>query len=87
MGLHRLGVAVNMLMAVGRDEAGTAVKRALVEEGMCPDHFFTLGERSGFGVGFIASDGANFLAAHMGANALLTSNHVDQIGATLERAQ
>lgn len=87
VGLHRLGIAVDMLMAVGHDEAGTAVKRALVEEGMCPDYFLTLGERSGFGVGFIASDGANFLAAHMGANALLAPRHVDQAGAALAHAQ
>lgn len=87
VGLHRLGVEVDMLMAVGHDEAGTAVKRTLAEEGMCTDYFLTMGERSGFGVGFIAPDGANFLAAHMGANALLVPRHVDQVSVALAQAQ
>lgn len=87
VGLHRLGIEVDMLMAVGHDEAGTAVKRVLAEEGMCTDYFLTVGECSGFGVGFIAPDGANFLAAHMGANALLAPCHVDQAGATFKQAQ
>lgn len=86
VGLHRLGLAVDMLMAVGRDEAGAAVKRVLAAAGMCTDYFLTLGECSGFGVGFIAPDGSNFLAAHLGANALLTPDHVDQAGTALDRA-
>ncbi|MCP5159859.1 MAG: ribokinase, partial [Gammaproteobacteria bacterium] len=32
----------------------------------------------GYGVGFIAPDGRNFLATHLGANALLTAEHVEQ---------
>ncbi|OYY95345.1 MAG: hypothetical protein B7Y41_02250 [Hydrogenophilales bacterium 28-61-23] len=87
VGLHRLGVAVDMLMAVGADAAGAAVKRALASEGMNTEYFLTLGECSGFGVGFIAPDGSNFLAADLGANALLTSDHVDQAGAALDRAE
>jgi ribokinase len=87
VGLHRLGLVVDMLMAVGNDEAGALVKRALAIEGMATDYFLTLGACSGFGVGFIAPDGKNFLAAHLGANALLTPEHVDGAGAALDRAE
>lgn len=87
VGLHRLGLTVDMLMAVGGDEAGAAVKRALAAEGMRTDYFLTLGACSGFGVGFIAPDGSNFLAAHLGANALLTAEHVDAAGAALDQAE
>lgn len=83
VGLHRLGAQVAMLMAVGADAAGAAVKRALLAEGMDVQHVLDLGESSGFGVGFIAPAGGNFLAAHLGANALLAPGHVD---AALEQA-
>lgn len=76
VGLHRLGVAVEMLLPVGNDAAGAAVTRVLAEEGMETRQVLALGESSGFGVGFIAPDGRNFLAAHLGANALLTPVHV-----------
>ena len=78
VGLHRLGVTVDLLMAVGADEAGAAVKRRLDEEGMDTTRVLTLGPNSGYGVGFIAPDGRNFLAIHLGANALLTAEHIDQ---------
>ena len=87
VGLHRLGVTVDMLMAVGQDEAGASVKRALADEGMRTDYFLTLGECSGFGVGFIAPDGGNFLAAHLGANALLAPSHVDLASPALDQAE
>ena len=78
VGLHRLGVTVDLLMVVGADEAGAAVKRRLDEEGMDTTRVLTLGPNSGYGVGFIAPDGRNFLAIHLGANALLTAEHIDQ---------
>jgi len=37
LGLHRLGAKVDMLLAVGADDAGEAVRRALVAEGMRDD--------------------------------------------------
>jgi ribokinase len=86
VGLHRLGVAVDMLMAVGRDTAGEAVTRRLVAEGMSADLFLPLGPDSGYGVGFIGPDGSNFLAAFLGANALLTADHVEQASDALGRA-
>lgn len=76
VGLHRLGVAVEMLLPVGDDGAGAAVTQALADEGLDTRRVLVLGGSSGFGVGFIAPDGSNFLAAHLGANALLTPAHV-----------
>ena len=86
VGLHRLGVTVDLLMAVGRDDAGAAVTRRLAEEGIGTDWVLTLGPTSGYGVGFIAPDGRNFLATHPGANALLTPDHVEQARAVLAAA-
>jgi ribokinase len=83
VGLHRLGVTVDLLMAVGQDDAGAAVTHRLAEEGIGTDWVLTLGPNSGYGVGFIAPDGRNFLAAHLGANALLTPEHVDEAQASL----
>lgn len=83
VGLHRLGARVDMLMAVGSDEAGAGVRQALAREGLALDRILTLGDSSGFGVGFIAPDGRNFLAAHLGANALLTVDHVESVRETL----
>ncbi len=84
VGLHRLGAAVEMLLPVGRDAAGAAVAQALADEGMETRQVLALAESSGFGVGFIAPDGRNFLAAHLGANASLTPAHVDAACAGLE---
>ncbi|MFO7640499.1 MAG: PfkB family carbohydrate kinase [Candidatus Competibacteraceae bacterium] len=87
VGLHRLGVTVNLLMAVGQDDAGAAVIQRLTEKGIGTDWVLTLGPNSGYGVGFIAPDGRNFLAAHLGANALLTPDHVEQARAALAAAK
>jgi ribokinase len=78
VGLHRLGVTVDLLIAVGTDEAGSGVVARLAEEGIGTEGIMALGGTSGFGVGFIAPDGRNFLAVHPGANALLTTAHLDQ---------
>jgi ribokinase len=86
LGLHRLEMDVILLMAIGCDTAGEAVLAALREEGMVVDGILQLAEQSGFGVGFITPQGDNFLAAHQGANALLTSEHVTAMRAEIETA-
>lgn len=50
LGLHRLGIEVALLMAVGRDASGAAVRLALQGEGVCTEGIVELGEQSGFGV-------------------------------------
>lgn len=77
VGLHRLGVTVSMVMAVGRDAAGDAVTQCLRAEGMDTRLVLPLGAQSGYGVGFITPEGSNFLAAFLGANALLETAHID----------
>lgn len=87
LGLHRLGVDVAMLMAIGADDAGRAVKQRLEQEDLSSQLFLTLGDYSGYGVGFVAPDGRNFLSAYMGANALLNSRHVDDCKAQIMQAE
>jgi ribokinase len=86
VGLRRLGAEVDLLMAVGADPAGLAVKGRIAEEGIDTSHVIYLGPTSGFGAGFIARDGRNFLAVHLGANALLMADHVRAISDVLSRA-
>ncbi len=86
VGLRRLGVGVDLLMAVGADPAGAAVKERLAQEGVSTERVLTLGPTSGYGVGFIAADGSNALAVHLGANALLTADHLDESGAAITAA-
>ncbi len=86
MALKRLGVEVNLMMAVGPDLAGEAVTQRVAAEGIDTAGVLTLGAASGFGVGFIAPDGRNFLAVHLGANALLTPDHVQAARGALAEA-
>lgn len=86
VGLHRLGVTIDLLMAVGNDEVGAAVTRRLAEEGINTAWVLPLGPNSGYGVGFITPDGCNFLAAHLGANALLAADHIDQATEVFSKA-
>lgn len=86
-GLHRLGCRVDMLLALGHDDAGRVAKERLLSAGMNPDLFLSVAADTGFGVGFIAPDGGNFLAAHMGANALMTVEHVRAASKSLRQAQ
>lgn len=83
VGLHRLGAEVSLLLPLGRDAAADAAKHCLTAEGMSSDWFLPLGDRSGFGVGFIGPGGENFLAVYPGANALLNAGHVGQAMAAL----
>lgn len=83
LGLHRLGAEVATLLPVGRDAAGRAVTQALAEEGMRTDWVLPLAEQSGFGVGFIAADGSNFLSAHLGANACLSDVEISAAAETI----
>ncbi|MBB4198333.1 hypothetical protein CCR94_22735 [Rhodoblastus sphagnicola] len=86
VGLHRLGVATDLLVAVGDDAPGRAVTRLLGEIGMATDHVHGVAAASGFGVGLIAPDGGNMLVAYMGANALLDETHVARARDNIEAA-
>jgi ribokinase len=86
-GLHRLGCQVDMLLALGHDDAGRVARQHLLDAGMNPGLFLNVAADTGFGVGFIAPDGGNFLAAHMGANALMCAEHVRAAHLTLRQAR
>jgi ribokinase len=73
VGLHRLGAQVDTLLAVGHDAAAEALLQFLQQAGMATQWVSKAGPHSGFGVGFIADNGDNFLAVHPGANALMDS--------------
>jgi hypothetical protein len=62
-----------------------AVRQALVAEGMSDVHFLTLGDASGFGVGFVTRRG-QLSGHHLGANALLEVAHLGQAEGCLSRA-
>jgi ribokinase len=78
VGLHRLGVTVDTLMAVGRDPAGDALFVKLAKMGMSVAGIERVERPTGFGVGFITPDGSNFLAAYQGANAQLDPGHIER---------
>lgn len=86
IGLHRLGVETDLLMAVGMDSPGADVIAYLDGIGMRTAGVLRLPGASGFGVGFVAPDGSNFLAAYQGANALLSATHVAAAGPALRDA-
>lgn len=82
-GAHRLGVIVEMLLPLGADSIAESVLQFLQDEGLDSRWALKVGEQSGFGVGFVADNGDNFLAIYPGANALLTAEHVEQTMTTL----
>lgn len=86
VGIHRLGINVELLLAVGRDNAADGLLEFLKTEGVDTRWVIRTSEQSGFGVGFIASGGENFLAVYPGANALLNASHVAQSAAAIAAA-
>jgi ribokinase len=86
IGLHRLGARADLLMAVGDDAPGRAIAALLDGMGMDVSGVRVVADASGFGVGFIAPEGRNFIAAYMGANLLLSPDHVEQARAAVEAA-
>ncbi|MFZ1389679.1 MAG: ribokinase [Thiolinea sp.] len=76
VGIHRLGLKVSLLLAIGKDESGAAIYKYLQAEGLSTNNVLTLGEQSGFAVGLIGADGKNVIAIYSGANHQLNESHV-----------
>ncbi|NOT18524.1 MAG: ribokinase [Sulfuriferula sp.] len=76
VGLHRLGLKVRLLLGIGADNAGKSAREFLTSEGLDMRGVYDLPANSGYGVGFIATNGKNFLAAYHGANTLINEQHV-----------
>lgn len=86
VGLQRLGCSVELLLAVGNDASGDALKCWLENEGIPTSLLLRLGDRSGFGVGFVGPTGENFLSTFGGANSLLEPRHVQAVQPKLARS-
>lgn len=84
VGMHRLGIGVEVLLAVGNDTVGDSLLDFLRAEGLDTRWIVKAGECSGLGVGFIAPDGGNVIVVYPGANALLDESHVQNAIGTLE---
>ena len=76
IGLHRLGLAVSVLLACGQDAAGDALLDCLRREGLDSSLVQRLASASGWGAGLIGADGQNAIAVYPGANLLLSAEHV-----------
>jgi ribokinase len=76
--LHRLMGKVELLLPIGQDQSGDAVISLLENETLNTRHVVRTWDRSGFGVGFVANNGENFLAVYPGANAHLDETHVNK---------
>lgn len=87
IGLHRLGSAVNLLLAVGNDSAGEAVIHFLRTEGIDTRWVLKVDDRSGFGIGLVEPNGGNVIAVYPGANALLDTISVQMALDALSSAQ
>lgn len=84
--MHRMGVTVEPLFAIGEDIAADGLLTFFQEQGLSTRHIVRTGPQSGYGVGFIDPGGNNFLAIYPGANGLLTSAHVHDALAYLTAA-
>lgn len=86
LGAHRLGAAVDMLLAVGHDPAGDTLLQLLGEEGLGTAHVHRLGPHSGQGCGLIDAQGDPAIAVYPGANALLGERELLLARPRLEQA-
>ncbi|MFD1711809.1 hypothetical protein FVQ98_16150 [Ottowia sp. GY511] len=86
LGAHRLGVAVDLLIAAGEDAAGDALLALLLEEGVSSMHTHRLGQHSGRGCGLITAQGGTTVTVFAGANALLGGRELQLAEAALRSA-
>lgn len=76
MAVHRLGVAVDGVFAVGDDAPGLFMRKHFSEMGLAEDALCILETATGAGIGLIQEDGENRIAVYPGANAHLSADHV-----------
>jgi len=81
----RLGGSVAMVGAVGRDDAGAALRGGLAADGVATDHVVTVDGPTGTAVCLVADDGANAIVIVAGANgtvsAALAESAAPELGA------
>ncbi|MGR8933669.1 MAG: PfkB family carbohydrate kinase [Gammaproteobacteria bacterium] len=86
VGTRRLGAEVDVLLGIGRDEAGEDVLRLLEKEGINTAYVWRLAPQSGYGAGLIGADGQNAIAVYPGPNVMLSEDHVRQAETALASA-
>ena len=86
LGAHRLGAAVDLLIASGKDSAGDALLLLLQREGMDATHVHRLGAHSGQGCGLISAQGDSSVTVFAGANALLSERELQPAIADVRQA-
>ena len=86
LALHRLGVPVDGVFALGQDAAGDFIRRAVADFGLAADMICSVEAPTGAGVGLIQADGENRIAVFPGANAALSAAHVHAKADALRRA-
>ena len=86
LGAHRLGAAVDLLVAAGVDAAGDALLALLRREGLGTDHVHRLGPHSGQGCGLVDAQGGSTVSVFAGANALLSEHELRLADPALQQA-
>ena len=86
LGAHRLGAAVDLLVAAGTDAAGDALIDLLRREGLSAAHVRRLGAQSGQGCGLISACGEPAVSVFAGANALLGARDLNEAQVALRHA-
>ncbi|WP_299451465.1 PfkB family carbohydrate kinase [uncultured Pigmentiphaga sp.] len=76
VGCHRLGAAVDLILAVGNDAPADSLLLQLQQEGLHQRYVHRLAMPSGHGAGFIDAAGDNQIVVHGGANAALSPREV-----------
>ncbi len=86
LGAHRVGAAVNVLIAAGYDAAGDALVALLKREGLSTAHVHRLGPHSGQGCGLISAQGDSTVTVFPGANLFLGAQELQHAAVDLQQA-
>ena len=68
VGIQRLGMAVDLVLGVGRDAAAQELAGLLAREGIAQQHVYPVAAHSGRGAGLVDAAGENSIAVFPGAN-------------------
>jgi ribokinase len=86
VGCKRLGIPVDLLLAIGTDAAGDGLLAFLTACGISADHVHRKTTHSGHGAGLIDAAGENMIAVYPGANQELGNHEVRLATDALSRA-
>lgn len=87
IGLHRLGVPVQVMIGCGQDAAADELLKVLRSEGLDTQYVLQFPGASGWGAGLIGADGQNAIAVYPGANLLLQADHVQSASAEIAHSK